>query len=88
VLFDLNSTGGSFVNGQRTSQTVLYPGDVISLAGVALIFGQDNPPVRPDLKDTSPLKDVASSDRTTATLDKYSVDIKTDRLKKDNDKNQ
>jgi hypothetical protein len=33
VLFDLNSTGGSFVNGQRTSQTVLYPGDVISLAG-------------------------------------------------------
>ena len=27
VLFDLNSTGGTFVNGQRTSQTVLYPGD-------------------------------------------------------------
>ena len=49
VLFDLNSTGGTFVNGQRTSQTVLYPGDVISLAGVALIFGQDNPPQRPDL---------------------------------------
>src|SRR5260221_8197813 len=49
VLFDLNSTGGTFVNGQRTSQTVLYPGDVISLAGVALIFGQDNPPPRPDL---------------------------------------
>jgi pSer/pThr/pTyr-binding forkhead associated (FHA) protein len=88
VLFDLNSTGGSFVNGQRTSQTVLYPGDVISLAGVALIFGQDNPPVRPDLKDTSPIKDAASSDRTTATLDKYSVDIKTDRLKKDNKKDQ
>jgi pSer/pThr/pTyr-binding forkhead associated (FHA) protein len=30
VLFDLNSTGGP-QNGQRTSQTVLYPGDVISL---------------------------------------------------------
>jgi len=39
VLFDLNSTGGTFVNGQRTSQCVLYAGDVISLAGVALIFG-------------------------------------------------
>jgi len=40
VVFDLNSTGGTFVNGQRASQTVLYPGDVISLAGVALIFGR------------------------------------------------
>jgi len=56
VLFDLNSTGGTFVNGQRTSQCVLYAGDVISLAGVALIFGQDNPPARADLNDTSPLK--------------------------------
>jgi pSer/pThr/pTyr-binding forkhead associated (FHA) protein len=85
VLFDLNSTGGSFVNGQRTSQTVLYPGDVISLAGVALIFGQDNPPPRPDLKDTSPFKDLNASNRPTATLDQHTVDIKTDRLKKDQD---
>lgn len=56
VVFDLNSTGGTFVNGQRTSQSVLYPGDVISLAGVALIFGQDNPPPHPDLKNTAPCK--------------------------------
>lgn len=67
VLFDLNSTGGTFVNGQRTSQSVLYPGDVISLAGVALIFGQDNPPQRPDLVDTAPLNP-AASDRPTAIL--------------------
>lgn len=67
VLFDLNSTGGTFVNGQRTSQSVLYPGDVISLAGVALIFGQDNPPPRPDLKNTSPLPN-SSADRPTAHL--------------------
>jgi hypothetical protein len=67
VVFDLNSTGGTFVNGQRTSQSVLYPGDVISLAGVSLIFGQDNPPPRPDLKDTAPLKK-ASSDRPTALI--------------------
>ncbi len=51
VVFDLNSTGGTFVNGQQASQTVLYPGDVISLAGVALIFGQDNPPLPPESKD-------------------------------------
>jgi hypothetical protein len=43
VLFDLNSNGGTFVNGQRTDQSVLHPGDVISLAGVSLIFGQDLP---------------------------------------------
>lgn len=67
VVFDLNSTGGTFVNGQRASQSVLYPGDVISLAGVALIFGQDNPPPRPDLKDTAPLQR-ATAERPTATL--------------------
>jgi pSer/pThr/pTyr-binding forkhead associated (FHA) protein len=68
VVFDLNSTGGTFVNGQRTSQSVLYPGDVISLAGVALIFGQDNPPPRPDLKNTAPFK--TASDRPTAVFNK------------------
>ncbi|MBI3163068.1 MAG: DUF3662 domain-containing protein [Anaerolineales bacterium] len=70
VVFDLNSTGGTFVNGQRTSQSVLYPGDVISLAGVALIFGQDNPPPRPDLKDTAPFKNQGYEDRPTAALNK------------------
>jgi pSer/pThr/pTyr-binding forkhead associated (FHA) protein len=76
VLFDLNSTGGTFVNGQRTSQTVLYPGDVISLAGVALIFGQDNPPPRPDMAGTSPLNpDPGTSERPTATIEHNTVDL-------------
>jgi pSer/pThr/pTyr-binding forkhead associated (FHA) protein len=72
VLFDLNSTGGTFVNGQRTSQTVLYPGDVISLAGVALIFGQDNPPHRPDLTDTAPFEP-AGSERPTANTQEHTT---------------
>ncbi len=55
VLFDLNSTGGTFVNGLKITQSVVYPGDVISLAGVNLVYGQKNPPPRPDLKETSPL---------------------------------
>ena len=67
VLFDLNSTGGTFVNGQRANQTVLYPGDVISLAGLALIFGQDNPAIHADLSDTSPTNK-ASSNRPTAVI--------------------
>src|SRR5215216_5849901 len=84
VLFDLNSTGGTFVNGQRTSQTVLYPGDVISLAGVALIFGQDNPPPRPDLANTAPLDgDPGTSERPTATIEQNTVDIKTGKLRED-----
>jgi pSer/pThr/pTyr-binding forkhead associated (FHA) protein len=85
VLFDLNSTGGTFVNGQRTSQTVLYPGDVISLAGVALIFGQDNPPPRPDLATTSPLNpDPGTSERPTATLEHNTVDLKNVKRREDN----
>ena len=80
VLFDLNSTGGTFVNGQRTSQTVLYPGDVISLAGVALIFGQDNPPPRPDLASTAPLPhDPGLSERPTATIEHNTVNLKKKR---------
>lgn len=85
VLFDLNSTGGTFVNGQRTSQTVLYPGDVISLAGVALIFGQDNPPVRPDLAETAPLDGQFgfTSERPTASVEHKTIDIRTDQLGQD-----
>jgi hypothetical protein len=87
VLFDLNSTGGTFVNGQRTSQTVLYPGDVISLAGVALIFGQDNPPVRPDLAETFPFDsrrpEPGTSERPTAAVEHKTIDIKTDPLRQD-----
>jgi len=87
VLFDLNSTGGTFVNGQRTSQTVLYPGDVISLAGVALIFGQDNPPPRPDLARTGPMESEAgTSERPTAILEKTTVDLKDDKKKDTKDK--
>ncbi len=56
VLFDLESSGGSFINGRKTTQAVVYPGDVISLAGVDLIYGQKNPPPRPDLKPTWPLE--------------------------------
>lgn len=41
VLFDLASTGGTYVNNQRTSQIILYPGDIISLAGVNFVFMRD-----------------------------------------------
>jgi pSer/pThr/pTyr-binding forkhead associated (FHA) protein len=54
VLLDTNSTGGIFVNERRVTQTILYPNDSVSLAGVILVFHQDEPPPRPDLADTMP----------------------------------
>ncbi|MEX1248115.1 MAG: FhaA domain-containing protein [Anaerolineales bacterium] len=40
-LFDLGSTGGSKVNNVDVKTAVLLAGDVISLAGVPIIYGQD-----------------------------------------------
>lgn len=39
--FDLGSTGGSKVNGSEVRSAALLAGDVINLAGVPLIYGQD-----------------------------------------------
>ena len=48
ILFDLNSTGGTYVNGVRVGHQLLNPGDVISLAGYPLIYGEETelPPSR------------------------------------------
>ncbi len=53
VIFDTNSTGGTYVNGKRVAQSVLYDGDVVSLAGVHLIFKQKNLPRR-EPRQTAP----------------------------------
>ena len=37
---DLESTSGTSVNGQPVGEKLLSPGDVISLAGVPIIYGQ------------------------------------------------
>jgi len=42
VIFDLESTGGTWINGKRVQKGVLQPGDVISLSGMPLIYGQDS----------------------------------------------
>jgi hypothetical protein len=40
VVYDLGSRGGTMVNGQLVSESVLHPGDVIALASVPLIYGE------------------------------------------------
>ena len=52
VIFDMGSSGGTYVNGHRVSHSVVYDGDVISLAGVQIVFRQKNIP-RPDLNKTA-----------------------------------
>jgi len=42
LIFDLDSLGGTFLNNQQIKQAVLSPGDVISLAGIPLIYGQES----------------------------------------------
>ena len=51
ILFDLNSTGGSFVNGVRVAHQLLNPGDVVSLAGYPLIYGEENTTAQPGHND-------------------------------------
>jgi pSer/pThr/pTyr-binding forkhead associated (FHA) protein len=58
VLYDTGSSGGTLVNNQPVSEVVLNAGDVISLAGAQIIFGEDMPtPTQPPVKtdDTLPL---------------------------------
>lgn len=38
VLYDTKSRGGTLVNGQRVSEHILAPGDVIHIGGVSLLY--------------------------------------------------
>lgn len=40
VLFDLKSTVGTSVNGDKIDAVILNPGDVLSVGGVPIIFGR------------------------------------------------
>jgi pSer/pThr/pTyr-binding forkhead associated (FHA) protein len=44
VIFDVGSSGGTFINANRIDQHILRPGDVISLAGYTMIFTIDQMP--------------------------------------------
>lgn len=57
VLFDLDSTGGTFINDERIHQSIIFPGDVISLGGLPLVFGQDEPGIDQTQQITPPAED-------------------------------
>ena len=47
VLYDLGSRGGTRINGYPIEECVLHSGDVISLAGIEIIYGEDAIPGSP-----------------------------------------
>lgn len=42
MIFDVGSTGGTFINGERITNHLLRSGDVISLAGYTMIYTDEN----------------------------------------------
>lgn len=50
-LVDLNSTGGTFVNGEKIYQIALYSGDQFSLAGIPISFVQDSTELENESED-------------------------------------
>jgi pSer/pThr/pTyr-binding forkhead associated (FHA) protein len=68
MIFDLDSTGGTFVNNQKICQATLTSGDVISFAGELMIYGEDI--ISHDSEDTNNLNGTTStppSDESTPT---------------------
>jgi hypothetical protein len=57
VLYDLGSSGGTQINGYPIEECVLHAGDVISFAGVQVVYSEDPPtPIPlPGVEDTPAL---------------------------------
>jgi len=69
VIYDLESTAGTQVNGRQIHQHVLRPGDVISIAGIPLIYGEDSggppdvtPPYSPPFGSSTDLNQITPLD--------------------------
>jgi hypothetical protein len=62
VVYDLGSSAGTFVNGDRVSECLLQAGDVLNLAGVQVIFGEESltPPQPPGVQVTPPFPNAQS----------------------------
>ncbi|HEX2697881.1 MAG TPA: FHA domain-containing protein [Anaerolineales bacterium] len=45
MIFDLDSSNGVAINGERVHHCILQPGDIVSLGGYALVFGQNDPTI-------------------------------------------
>lgn len=64
VLYDLGSSGGTQINGYPIEECVLHAGDVISFAGIQVVYSEDPPtPIPlPSTEDTPALPQEPESD--------------------------
>lgn len=70
VIFDLGSTAGTKVNGRPIKQHILRPGDVISIADVRLVYGEDRGgPPDATATYTPPFPPRPAGDQRTRTMD-------------------
>jgi hypothetical protein len=53
VIYDLGSNAGTYINEHRITEYILKPGDVISLAGVPLVYIEDENITPTSLSDTA-----------------------------------
>ncbi|MFH1632701.1 MAG: FHA domain-containing protein [Chloroflexota bacterium] len=60
VVLDLNSSVGTSVNGEPVTSAFLRPGDVVSLGGVPLIFGQGTSQPLQDAPGSGQIKKVST----------------------------
>ncbi|MGA9397689.1 MAG: FhaA domain-containing protein [Anaerolineaceae bacterium] len=44
-IFDLDSASGTLVNGKLIQQVALFPGDVIEIGDVSMVYGQESPAI-------------------------------------------
>lgn len=80
IIYDLNSTAGMRVNGKSVQEWVLQPGDVVTLATVQLIYGEDlkgppdvTPPYKPPFKPDIDRDKVTPLDLSTIEMDKIEL---------------
>ena len=75
LVHDLGSTGGTYLNGERVETAELAKGDVITLASVHIVFGQDEFPVATSTSKYVPPKvDPQTSEETTIVRRDWKVD--------------
>ena len=55
VLYDLDSSGGTRINDYPVEECVLHSGDVISFAGVEVVYGEDPPTPIPLPEEETPV---------------------------------
>lgn len=70
VIVDLDSTGGTYVNGERISRAALSSGDSIVLASIPLVFVQNAPHlIEKAMEDTGSLERATVDDPSPTLVD-------------------